>query len=118
MLIALFFFLVKVVIPQLSNLLVGFLVPIIILSGIVMIFGSVGMKISNNLGSTIVSGIFRAIGYLGRQIFKWIDRIARYTFKTTPKVYNECRRRTQSLKAPWSQILSILASFVFVAIII
>ena len=66
MLIALCFFIVNVLLPQIAAYAQAFveliMVIVITMAGIVMLFGAVGMKISNNLGSTVVSGIFQAIG--------------------------------------------------------
>lgn len=43
---------------------------IIILVGMVMLLGAVGIKVSNNLGSTIVKGVFGAVGILVHFIWK------------------------------------------------
>ena len=62
MLIALYFFIVNVILLQIGAYTQALLEPVmiivIILAGIVMIFGAVGMKISNNLGSTVVFSVF------------------------------------------------------------
>lgn len=59
MLIALYFFIVNVVLPQIGAYAQALLEPVMVivitLAGIVMLFGAVGMKISNNLGSTVVA---------------------------------------------------------------
>lgn len=62
MLIALYFFIVNVILLQIGAYAQALLEPVmiivIILAGIVMLFGAVGMKISNNLGSTVVFSVF------------------------------------------------------------
>ena len=96
MLIALYLFIVNVVIPQIGAYAQALLEPVmtivIILAGIIMLFGVVGMRISNNLGSTMVGGIFRAIGYLCRILIQAIGWIIRNTFRMIPHVFNESKR--------------------------
>ena len=64
------------------------MVVVIILAGIVMLFGAVGMKISTNLGSTIIGGIFRGIGV----IFKAIGRAIRWIVRSIPRAYTNSHR--------------------------
>lgn len=92
MLIALYIVIVNHLIPTglaYFNFLVDPTMSIVIaLAGLVIIFGAVGFRISQNLGSTIVSGIFRAIGYIGTQLFHAIAWIVTRTFTLLPRVYN------------------------------
>lgn len=124
MLIALYFFLVNVAIPQIGAyaqvLLEPIMVSVITLAGIVMLFGAVGMKISNNLGSTVVSGIFRGIGYLCRTLFQALGWIIRNTFRMIPRVFNGSRItfNQMGLNAVISNILAVVVVIAFVAIII
>lgn len=96
MLIALYYFLMAVALPQLvaiaSALLESVTILIITLAGIVMLFGAVGIKISNNLGSTIVTGIFRAIGYLVRTLVSAVGWLARNLLRLMPFIFHSSRR--------------------------
>ena len=58
--------------------------------GIVLIFGAVGVRISANLGSTIVNGVFRGVGMVATGLGRAIYRIAR----TIPRVYTYTRHQT------------------------
>lgn len=124
MLIALYFFFVYVAVPQIGAyshaLLESIMVIVITLAGIVMLFGTVGMKISNNLGSTVVGGFFRGIGYLCRRVFQAIGWIISNTFRLMPRIFNGSRRtfNQMGLNAVVSNILAIIVVIVFVAVII
>ena len=124
MLIALYLFIVNVAVPQLGAYANALLEPmmtiVITLAGIVMLFGAVGMRVSNNLGSTIIGGIFRAVGYLGRTFIQAIGWVLRNAFRLIPSVFNESRRifNQLGLNAPLSNIFAVLVVIVFVAIII
>lgn len=124
MLIALYFFIVNVAVPQISayaqDLLEPIMVIVITLAGIVMLFGVVGMKISNNFGSTVVGGIFRGVGYLCRILLQALGWVIRNTFRMMPRVFNGSRRtfNQMGLNAVLSNILAVVVVIVFVAIII
>ena len=124
MLIALYFFIVNVAVPQIrayaQALLEPIMVIVITLAGIVMLFGVVGMKISNNFGSTVVGGIFRGVGYLCRILLQALGWVIRNTFRMMPRVFNGSRRTSNQmgLNAVLSNILAVVVVIVFVAIII
>lgn len=124
MLIALYLFIVNVALPQIGAYAQALLEPVMVivitLAGIVMLFGAVGLKISNNLGSTVVSGIFRAIGYVCRTIIRAIGWIIRNIFRMIHRVFNGSRRTFNQLgmNALVSNLLSIIVTVVFLAIII
>ena len=124
MLIALYFFIVNVLIPKLgaygNALLEPIMVIVITLAGIVILFGAIGIKISNNLGSTVVGGIFRAIGFICRTIINAIGWIIVNTFRMIPRVFNESRRVFNQLgmNTFFSNIFAIIAVIIFLAIII
>lgn len=124
MLIALYFFLINVAMPQIGAYAQALLEPIMVLvitlAGIVMLFGAVGMKISNNLGSTVVGGIFRGIGYLCRTLLQAIGWIIRNTFRMIPRVFNGSRRTFNQigLNAVISNIFAVVVVIAFLAIII
>ena len=124
MLIALYFFIVNVAVPQISAYAQALLEPIMVivitLAGIVMLFGVVGMKISNNFGSTVVGGISRGVGYLCRILLQALGWVIRNTFRMMPRVFNGSRRtfNQMGLNAVLSNILAVVVVIVFVAIII
>lgn len=96
MLIALYIFITRHLIPMgiaYFNALVPSAVFIVVaLAGLVIIFGAVGFRVSQNLGSTIVGGIFNAIGYLVQQLFHAIAWIITHTFMILPRVFHGTRR--------------------------
>ena len=124
MIITLYFFVMNVAVPQIGAYAQALLEPVMVIvitvAGIVMLFGAAGMKISNNLGSTVVGGIFRAIVYLCRMIFQAIGWIVLNTFRMIPRVFNGSRRTFNQLglKAWVSNILAVIVVVIVVAIII
>jgi hypothetical protein len=124
MLIAAYFFIINVVVPQLAAYANALLEPvmtiIITLAGITMLFGAVGMRISNNLGSTIVGGIFRALGYIARTIINAIGWLIRNTFRIIPRVFNGSRRtfNQMGISPAISNVLAVSVVIIVLAIII
>ena len=124
MLITLYFFIMNVAVPRIRAYAQALLEPVMVIvitfAGIVMLFGAVGMKVSNNLGSTVVGGIFRAIGYLCRTLIQAVGWIVRNTFRMIPRVFNGSRKTFNQLglKVWISNILAVIVVVVFVAIII
>lgn len=124
MIIASYFFIVNVVLPQMGAYAQVLIRPIMLilitLAGIVMMFGAVGMRISNNLGSTVVNGIFRAIGYIGTTIIRGIVWIVRSITRAIARVFNGSRRTFVQcgLNQVLSNFLAMLVTLVIVAIII
>ena len=124
MLILLFLFIKNWFVPQLGALALSALKPtmiiLIICTGIVMLLGSVGMKISANLGSTIVGGLFRGIGWLFNHAFRGIRWLIRSIIRLIPRVYNGCRRNfiEWGLNPVLSTILAVfIAALVLILII-
>lgn len=124
MLIVLYFFFINILVPQVVAYLLALLEPLMVIvitmAGIVMLFGAVGMKISNNLGSTIMNGLFRGIGYIFNSLFRAIAWIVRSTFRLLPRVFNESRRAFMQigLNALVSNLLAVIVAIIFVIIII
>lgn len=124
MLIALYFTVTDVVLPQIAAIFNGLLEPVmtivIILAALVMAFGAVGMRISNNLGSTVVGGIFRAISYICRTIIQAIGWIFRTIIRIIPQVFNGSRRFFTQLgmSSPISTIMGVFVTIVIIAVII
>lgn len=124
MLIAMYYFIMNVVIPRIAAYAAALFEPvmiiIIMLAGIVMLLGAVGIRVSNNLGATVTNGIFQAIGYLVRTAVQAIGWIVRNTLRMLPRVYKESRRTfTQmGLNALCSNLLAVFVTVVVLAIII
>ena len=124
MLIALYFFITEVAVPQIGAYALALVKPtmiiIITLAGLTLMFSAVGLKISNNVGSTIVGGSFRGIGFLVQTLFQAIGWIVRNIFRMIPRVFNGSRRTfTQmGLNAVVSNILAIFVTVIILAIII
>lgn len=124
MLIVLYLFIMNVALPQIGAYAQALIEPVMVivitLAGIVILFGAVGMKISNNLGSTVVGGIFRAIGYICRTIITAIGWIIRNIFRMIPRVFNGSRRTFNQIgiNALVSNLLAIVVVVIVLAIII
>ena len=124
MIIAMYLFVTNTFIPQLgahANAMIQPVMTIVImLAGIVMLFGAVGFRISNTLGSTIIGGIFRAVGFIFQTIIRSIGWILRHAFGLVPQIYAGSRRTfTQIGMAPLlANILSAVLSLLVFAIII
>ena len=92
MLIYLYFLLKNVVLPQLganiSAALPDIMIIVIILTGITILLGAIGMKISTGLGATVASNLFKALGYIGRQIIRAIGWV--FT-NLLPRIYRWAR---------------------------
>ena len=92
MLIALYIVIVNHLIPTglayFNFLVKPTMLIVITMAGLVIIFGAVGFRVSQNLGSTIVEGIFRAIGFVVSHLFCTVGWIVTRTFMLLPRVYN------------------------------
>ena len=92
MLIALYIVIVNHLIPTglayFNFLVKPTMLIVITMAGLVIIFGAVGFRGSQNLGSTIVEGIFRAIGFVVSHLFWAVGWIVTRTFMLLPRVYN------------------------------
>lgn len=72
--------------------------PIIVtLAGIMLICSAVGVKISQNMGSTILKGIFDAIGYIGKTIVNAISWLIRQIFSAIPRVFRGSRKTFEQM---------------------
>ncbi len=124
MLIALYLFIVNVALPQAGVYAQALLEPVmeivIVLAGIVMLFGAVGITISHNLASTVVGGIFRAIGYIVRTSVRAIGWIVLSIFRMIPRVFIGSRRTFYRLgvNAFVSNLLAVIVLGIVLAIII
>lgn len=124
MLITVYFFFINIIMPQLGAYAEAVFEPIMLiiitLTGMIILLGTVGIKVSNNLGSTIVGGFFMSVGYLCRTLFKALGWIISNTCKLIPKVFNESRNVFSQIgiNTAVSNILAIFVVVAFVAVII
>lgn len=94
---------------------------IIILVGMVMLLGAVGIKVSNNLGSTIVKGVFGAVGILVHFIWKGMVALFLWVVGIIPIIYKKSQRvfsNSIGLNHNISSILAFLVVALFVIVII
>lgn len=124
MLVALYVFVVNILIPELSPymhaLFAEVMTYIIILTGIMIALGAVGMRVSQNLGATVVGGIFRAIGFVCRNVFDGLGWIIRNSLRAIPQVYAESKRTfiQMGLSTIVSTALSVVVVILIIVIII
>lgn len=125
MLIIMYLFTVNFFMPRLGQLGLSLIDPsmkiIITVTGMMLLMGAVGFKVSTNLGSTIMGGIFIAIGYLVRTLVNAIGWIVRSTFRMVPHVYYGSKRTFTQIgltNAVANNLLSALTVLLFLAIII
>ncbi len=92
----------------------------LIITGIIIAFGAAGMRISENLGATVIGGIFGAIGYVCRTIIQAIGWVIRQIATATPRVYRWARNTVQSMGASKAvaNLIGAVVAIVFLAIII
>lgn len=118
MLVGLYLFTTKVVIPQLAAYASALLAPVmtivIILFGLIMVFGAIGIRISNNLGSTIFGGIFRGIGFLVRSLFHAIGWIITRTARMIPRLFVSSRN-TYATMGAGNFLRNLLAAITVIA---
>lgn len=122
MLLAVYFAL-KGLIPLLGDIATALLEPfaiiLIILVGISMLFGIIGMKMPTNMGSTIIGGIIKVIGWVGQRIWNGFKWITRHTVLLIPIIY----RRSKDMFVKWgmgkvSAFLAVLICLNVILIII
>lgn len=90
---------------------------IIILVGMVMLLGAVGIKVSNNLGSTIVKGVFGAVGILVHFIWKGVVALFLWVTGVIPTIYKKSQRAFSNSIGLNQNISSVLA-FIVVALFV
>ena len=117
MLIAIWWCFSTIILPTIAKYLGDIMAPImsavIVLFGIILLFGAVGVKISENLGSTVVKGIGNGIGYIGKQFFKAIAWGVKGVVRLLPNVYRRTNKAllssgvSQVPRAIWSTLATI-----------
>lgn len=124
MIIAICSTLKNLVIPRigidLSGLFAPMMVFIIIIGGLLIALGAVGVHISGNIGSTLLAGIMRAIGYTCNLIIQGIKWIIVQIYKACPKVFKASRKVIEQVihNRIVSNILAAIVTILFVAVII
>lgn len=94
---------------------------VIMLAGIVILLGAVGIKVSNNLGSTIVKGVFGAIGILVHLIWKGIVALFLCITGIIPTIYKKSQSifsNSIGLNKNISSVLAFIVVALFVIVII
>lgn len=93
---------------------------VVMLAGLIMLFGAVGIKISNNLGTTVVNGIFRAIGVIIVGIFRALGWVIRQIATLMPRVFRGTNNalRSAGLNPIASGVCSFFATCFVIALII
>ena len=94
---------------------------VIMLAGIVILLGAVGIKVSNNLGSTIVKGLFGAIGILVHFIWKGIVALLLCITGIIPTIYKKSQSifsNSLGLNKNISSVLAFIVVALFVIVII
>ena len=116
MLILLYLAIRNILIPDIMAIAGASLEPVMIIcimaAGILLVFGSVGVHISNNLGSTVIGGILRGIGWLVQQIFRGIAWIFRQIATIIPRFYRWLV--SSGVSAPLAVILSIILLLIII----
>lgn len=124
MIFTLYSLIVNFVFPRLQNFASEMFEPVmitlIIVAGIVMLLGAVGMRVSANLGATIVVIFANAIGYIIRTFIQAMGWVIRTTVSMTPRVFNASRNFfiARGLNPTLSNILAFMVSMGFVVVII
>ena len=124
MLIAIYMFCVTVVIPKclvyLAVLFESAMIWFIMGAGMLMLLSAVGVRISNNMGSTIVGGIILAIGFIVRTLVQALGWILRNMIIAMPRVFFSSRRAflRSGMNGILANILATVAMIAFAAVII
>ena len=125
MLIASYMVIVTVVIPKclvyLAVLFESAMIWFIMGAGMLMLLSAVGVRISNNMGSTIVVGIIMAIGFIVRTLVQALGWILRnMIIIAMPTVFRSSRRAflRSGMNGILANILAIVVMIAFAAVII
>ena len=99
--------------PRLGEMAWAMLTPI-------MVFGAVGMKISTNLGSTIVSAIFGAVAFIGISFVKFLSWLVQRLTTVAVVTFEKSQRKflTMGLNSIVSTLLAFLTSTLVLVVII
>lgn len=94
---------------------------IIVLVGMMILLSAVGIRVSANLGSTIVSGLFKGIGFFFKKLIGAIAIIALGIVHFIPKVFYGTRAfisRNFGLKPVASNLFALLVVILVIGVII
>ena len=105
-----------------SNGMAGFTqsigVIIILCVGMMILLSAVGLKVSANLGSTVTKGIFKALGFLAKYLFKFFAWIGKGISWILKKVYSGVESSLAKKLPKWASTLIATAITLIVLIII
>lgn len=111
-------------IPQimvLANSLVALLAYLsVFLIGITLLCAAVGVPIGRNLLSTLFSGCFRALAYIVNMLVRALGWLIRNIIRFIPRLYRGSRQLLNDigLTPRWSAIFSLLITILFIIFII
>lgn len=124
MFILIYLFFTNVLIPDflgaVSSIIPSVLIITITLAGIVILLSSVGLKISNNLGSSIVYSISKGIGCIVKSLFKGIFWIIKSVIGIIPKMFSNIQKNLISNGARlWlANLVATVSVILFIAILV
>lgn len=122
MLIALYFLFTMVrelpvtVLAWLQVILIVLMPIVVTLAGIMLICSAAGVRISQNMGSTILKGIFNAIGYVGKTIVNAIGWLIRQILNIIPKIFKGSRKTFEQMGV--NKGISTLLAVLITAIVV
>ncbi len=124
MIIALCLLIVNVIIPRVLSVVHQLTEPVIVgiimIAAILIMLSAVGVKISQNLGSTVLKGILGGLGRLGTAIIHGIGWLIRQIARLLPRVYHGSQRwLTQiGMKPGFATVLAVLITVIVLIVII
>ena len=124
MLIAIVMTMMNFVIPQIGSYalsIVYVLMPcLIVLIGMMMLLGTVGMKVSTDLGASLTKGVFGAIGFLGQKLIEGLAWMIKSIGKLLSNIYQESKKALMScgMSTTISTMLSVIIVIIVLALII
>ena len=92
----------------------------IMLVGILVMLSAVGVRVSHNLGATLLAGIFHAVGWTVRTIVQALAWIITGLFRVIPRLHHWTRETLQQagISPLVSNLLATAVTLLFVAAVI
>lgn len=93
---------------------------VILLVGMMILLSTVGLKVSNNLGSTMVGGVFKGIGYITKGLIKIVKIIFLWIIGFIPSIFRKTRVfcTGQGIDTVCSNIIAFMVATIVLLIII
>ena len=108
-------------IEKYASSVLGMMGPFLIAgAGIVLLFGALGFRISQNLGATIVGSLFRAAAYLVQQAARGVVWLVVRVARLIPMVFVGTRRALAKRVANSiiCNCIAVLTTVLFIAVVI